>query len=44
MSFPVVMGCVPVEDNGSVNLDLDSQASSSSFHYTLWALHSDLVH
>ncbi len=27
-----------------VNLDLDSQASSSSFHYTPWALHSDLVH
>jgi hypothetical protein len=40
------LGAAPptVEGNGLVNLDLDSQISSSSFHYTPWALHSDLVH
>ena len=33
-----------VEGTGSVKLDLDSQTSSSSSHYTPRALHSDLVH
>ncbi len=33
-----------VEGTGSINLDLDSQASSSLFHYTPWALRSDLVY
>ena len=32
-----------VEGTGSLNLDLDSQISRSLFHYTPWALHSDLV-
>ena len=32
-----------VEGIGSLNLDLDSKTSNSSFHYTPWALHSDLV-
>ena len=34
----------PIEGIGSLNFDLDGQISSSSFHYTPWALHSDLVH
>ncbi len=33
-----------VEGTGLVNLDLDSQTFSSSFHYAPWALHSDLAH
>ena len=37
------VGSPGVEGIGLVNLDLDSQTSSSSFHYTPWALHSDLV-